>query len=95
MNKKIRKLAKQSGFVVWPKSYLPDHMVDWGCNYDQELVAFAHAIVERVRDKIVELEQARNGITLETLQAYEDIYQMLDSVIDAQTPANENKGIDW
>ena len=43
MKKKIRKLAKKAGFVIWgDASWGPGKgHIDWSCNYDKELKKFA------------------------------------------------------
>ena len=47
MKKKIKKLAKKAGFVIWSDaSWGPGKgNVDWSSNYDKELKKFAHLIV--------------------------------------------------
>jgi hypothetical protein len=46
MNKKIKKLAKKAGFVIWgDESWGPGKgNVDWSSNYDRELKKFAKLI---------------------------------------------------
>jgi hypothetical protein len=46
MNKKIKKLAREAGFVFWKKeTWGPgeDH-IDWSSNYDKELKKFAKLV---------------------------------------------------
>lgn len=47
MKKKIKKLAKKAGFVIWDdSSWGPGKgNIDWSCDYDKELKKFAHLIV--------------------------------------------------
>jgi len=47
MKKKIKKLAKKAGFVIWDdSSWGPGKgNIDWSCDYDKELVKFAQLIV--------------------------------------------------
>ena len=47
MKKKIKKLAKKAGFVIWDdSSWGPgEGHIDWSCDYDQELKKFAQLIV--------------------------------------------------
>ena len=56
-NKKVLKLAKQAGFIVWEENdYAPERagLVDWACEYDQELVKFYRLVRD---DLMKELEQ--------------------------------------
>ena len=47
MNKQIKKLANQAGFVLWKnESWNPGDTVDWSCRYDDELEKFAELIVQ-------------------------------------------------
>ena len=47
MNKQIKKLANQAGFVLWKnESWNPGDTVDWSCRYDDELEKFAELIVK-------------------------------------------------
>ena len=47
MKKKIKKLAKKAGFVIWDdSSWGPGKgNIDWSCDYDKELTKFAELIV--------------------------------------------------
>jgi hypothetical protein len=46
MKKKIKKLAKKAGFVIWDdSSWGPGKgNIDWSCDYDKELKKFAKLI---------------------------------------------------
>ena len=46
MKKKIKKLAKKAGFVMWDdSSWGPGKgNIDWSCDYDKELKKFAKLI---------------------------------------------------
>jgi len=48
MKKKIKKLAKKAGFVIWDdSSWGPgEGNIDWSCDYDKELTKFAQLIVK-------------------------------------------------
>ena len=53
MKKKIRKLAKKAGFVIWgdePWS-LGKGNVDWSSNYDKELKKFAKLVKKEYAKK--------------------------------------------
>jgi len=47
MKKKIKKLAKKAGFVIWDdSSWGPGKgNIDWSCDYDKELTKFLELIV--------------------------------------------------
>ena len=47
MKKKIKKLAKKAGFVIWgDESWGPGKgNIDWSCDYDKELTKFVELIV--------------------------------------------------
>jgi|APGre2960657373_1045057.scaffolds.fasta_scaffold398459_2 hypothetical protein len=47
MKKKIKKLAKKAGFVIWDdSSWGPGKgNIDWSCDYDKELTKFVELIV--------------------------------------------------
>ena len=47
MKKKIKKLAKKAGFVIWDdSSWGPgEGNIDWSCDYDKELTKFVELIV--------------------------------------------------
>ena len=47
MKKKIKKLAKKAGFVIWDdSSWGPGKgNIDWASNYDKELTKFVELIV--------------------------------------------------
>ena len=47
MKKKIKKLARKAGFVIWgDEPWGPGKgNIDWSCDYDKELKKFAHLIV--------------------------------------------------
>jgi len=48
MKKKIKKLAKKAGFVIWDdSSWGPGKgNIDWSCDYDKELTKFTQLIVK-------------------------------------------------
>jgi hypothetical protein len=56
MKKKIRKLAKKAGFVIWgDASWGPGKgHVDWSCNYDEELVKYTDLVIQMCADHIME-----------------------------------------
>jgi hypothetical protein len=46
MNKRIKELAEQAGFVLWQdESWNPGDVIDWSCRYDDEFKKFAELIV--------------------------------------------------
>ena len=46
MNKRIKELAEQAGFMLWGKeTWNPGDVVDWSARYDEELEKFAELIV--------------------------------------------------
>jgi len=53
MNKKIKKLAKKAGFVIWgDESWGPGKgNVDWSSNYDRELKKFAELVKKEYAKK--------------------------------------------
>jgi hypothetical protein len=52
MKKKIKKLAKKAGFVIWDdSSWGPGKgNIDWSCDYDKELTKFVELIVNECAD---------------------------------------------
>ena len=50
MNKRIQKLAKKAGFVLWEDEdwdWKPkDEVIDWSCSYDKELEKFAKLVIQ-------------------------------------------------
>ena len=47
MNKRIKELAEQAGFMLWGKeTWNPGDVVDWSARYDEELEKFAELIVQ-------------------------------------------------
>jgi hypothetical protein len=54
MNKQIKKLANQAGFVLWKnESWNPGDTVDWSCRYDDELEKFAELIVQECSEVVL------------------------------------------
>lgn len=53
MKKKIKKLAKKAGFVIWGNaSWGPGKgNIDWASNYDKELVKFAKLVKKEYEKK--------------------------------------------
>ena len=53
MKKKIRKLAKKAGFVIWGDvSWGPGKgHIDWSCDYDNELKKFAKLVKKEYAKK--------------------------------------------
>ena len=46
MNKRIKELAEQAGFMLWGKeTWNPGDVVDWSARYDEELEKFAELII--------------------------------------------------
>jgi hypothetical protein len=47
MNKRIKELAKEAGFVMWGKEkWNPGYVIDWSCRYDDELTKLVEMIVK-------------------------------------------------
>jgi hypothetical protein len=47
MNKRIKGLAEQAGFVLWQdEPWRPTDVIDWSVRYDDELEKFAELIVK-------------------------------------------------
>tara|TARA_R110000868_G_scaffold177887_1_gene417043 strand:+ start:419 stop:670 length:252 start_codon:yes stop_codon:yes gene_type:complete len=55
MNKQIRKLVDQAGFVRFSAKEDPHRPIDWSCDYTEELDRFAELIVRECRKVIDEL----------------------------------------
>jgi hypothetical protein len=52
-NEEIFKLAEQAGFVLWgDESWNPGDRIDWSSRYDDELLAFAKLLEEKIRDSL-------------------------------------------
>jgi len=53
MKKKIRKLAKKAGFIIWDdSSWGPGKgHIDWSCDYDKELKKFAKLVKKEYAKK--------------------------------------------
>ena len=46
MNKQIKLLAEQAGFMMWEnESWNPGDVIDWSARYDTELEKFANIII--------------------------------------------------
>ena len=59
MNKRIKELAEQAGFVLWQdEPWNPGDVIDWSCRYDDELKKFAELIVAECADLIDTLNEA-------------------------------------
>ena len=56
MNKKLKEIAEQAGFVLFTPEEDPRTPIDWSCDYEQELQEFARLIVDNavecVRDVV-------------------------------------------
>lgn len=51
MNKRIRQLAEQAGFVLWgDEKWNPGDTIDWSSRYDDELEKFAQLIAQQCAD---------------------------------------------
>ena len=51
MNKQIKQLADQAGFVLWgDEEWNPGDTIDWASNYDDELEKFAQLIIQECMD---------------------------------------------
>ena len=59
MNKRIKKLANQAGFIRFSPEEDPDTPIDWSCDYTAELDKFAELIVRECAKKA-------NAIALDT-----------------------------
>lgn len=46
MDKKIKEIAEQAGFVLFTPQEDPRTPIDWSCDYDVELQEFAKLIVK-------------------------------------------------
>ena len=45
----IKALADKAGFVTWSnETWKSDSVIDWSCNYDDDLVRFYHLVREQV-----------------------------------------------
>lgn len=48
MKKKVRKLAKKAGFVMWAdEPWNPGDVIDWSSSYDKELEKFAKLVAAK------------------------------------------------
>jgi len=56
MNKRIQKLAKKAGFVLWEdEDWKPkDEVIDWSCSYDKELEKFAELVIQDYLKRMIE-----------------------------------------
>lgn len=53
MNKRIRELAEQAGFVLWAdEEWNPGETIDWASNYDNAIVKYTELIAQECLDKI-------------------------------------------
>jgi hypothetical protein len=54
MNKLIKRLADEAGFVMWNgEEHAPaDSVIDWSCSYDYELEKFAELIIHNCTKEI-------------------------------------------
>lgn len=55
LKSKIRKIAKEAGFIFWDDAEWgpgPGH-IDWSCDYDEELAKFAEILEQKLRKKII------------------------------------------
>lgn len=51
MNSEIKKLAEESGFILWAdEPWNPGEIIDWSSRYDQELEQFAKALIQECMD---------------------------------------------
>jgi hypothetical protein len=79
---KIRRIAKQSGFIFWDDAEWGPGKghIDWSCEYDEELTKFAEILENKLRRKIAkQIEDIMKGdITFvwdtseKYLQGYDD-----------------------
>ena len=54
MNKRIKELAEQAGFVLWQdEPWNPGDVIDWSCRYDDELKKFAELIVAECANELI------------------------------------------
>ena len=60
MNKLIRKLAEEAGFVFWQdESWKPDGaIIDWSSNYDEDLVRYTELLLDNIKS-VVSPESAK------------------------------------
>ena len=56
MNKRIQKLAKEAGFVLWSDcDWKPkDEVIDWSCSYDKELEKFSELVIQDYLKRMIE-----------------------------------------
>ena len=44
----IKALAKEAGFIFWSEEgWKPESIIDWSCDYDDDLVKFYHLVREQ------------------------------------------------
>ena len=55
MNERIRELAEQAGFVLWPDRGPFGEVIDWASNYDEELEKFAELVRQDEREACAKL----------------------------------------
>lgn len=47
MNKKIRELAEEAGFILWNKEpWNPGDVIDWSARYDDEFMKYTELVVK-------------------------------------------------
>lgn len=52
MNKLIKRLAEEAGFVLWgDEDWNPGDVIDWSSNYDNEIVKYTELVL---RESLVE-----------------------------------------
>lgn len=52
MNKLIKRLAEEAGFVLWSdEDWNPGDVIDWSSNYDNEIVKYTELVL---RESLVE-----------------------------------------
>ena len=68
MNKRIKELAEQAGFMLWGKeTWNPGDVVDWSARYDEELEKFAELIVRECID-IIDEEGSHEGGSIRSMK---------------------------
>jgi hypothetical protein len=73
MNKQIRKLVDQAGFIRFSPEEDPHTPIDWSCDYTEELNRFAELIVKECAEATRWQEHNMSAEQRLRLEIYQDI----------------------